>query len=115
MVDLSKCYSKLLKLKVWKALTLRHSRGMSTGSIPVISFFYCLKIKNFLKLGNSKNCLYFQNNKKYNILTVLSNRYPETGGGEHMEIVISFFVTVAAGVTCHLICKWLDRHNKDNK
>ena len=52
MVDLSKCYSKLLKLKVWKALTLRHSRGMSTGSIPVISFFYCLKIKDFLNLGN---------------------------------------------------------------
>lgn len=52
IVVLSKYYSKLLKLKVWKALTLRHSRGMSTGSIPVISFFYCLKIKNFLKLGN---------------------------------------------------------------
>ena len=54
MVDLSKCYSKLLKLKVWKALTLRHSRGMSTGSIPVISFFYCLKIKDFLNFSNSK-------------------------------------------------------------
>ena len=63
----------------------------------------------------SKNCLYLQNNKRYDILTVLSNRYPATGGGEHMEIVISFFVTVAAGVTCHLICKWLDGHNKDNK
>ena len=48
-------------------------------------------------------------------LTVLSNRYPATGGGEHMEIVISFLVTVAAGVTCHLICKWLDRHDRDNK
>ena len=32
-----------------------------------------------------------------------------------MEIVISFLVTVAAGVTCHLICKWLDRHDRDNK
>ena len=53
--------------------------------------------------------------KRYDTLTVLSNRDPATGGGEHMEIVISFFVTVAAGVTCHLICKWLDRHNKDNK
>ena len=49
------------------------------------------------------------------ILTVLSNRYPATGGGEHMEIVISFLVAVAAGVTCHLICKWLDSHNKDNE
>lgn len=41
----------------------------------------------------SKNCLYFQNNKRYDILTVLSNRYPATGGGEHMEIVISFLPT----------------------
>ena len=49
------------------------------------------------------------------ILTALSNRDPATGGGEHMEIVISFLVAVAAGVTCHLICKWLDRHNKDNE
>ena len=49
------------------------------------------------------------------ILTALSNRDPATGGGEHMEIVISFLVAVAAGVTCHLICKWLDSHNKDNE
>ena len=27
---------------------------MSTGSIPVISFFYCLKIKDFLNFSNSK-------------------------------------------------------------
>ena len=37
--------------------------------------------------------MYFQNNKRYDILTVLSNRYPATGGGEHMEIVISFLPT----------------------
>ena len=49
------------------------------------------------------------------ILTALSNRDPATGEGEHMEIVISFLVAVAAGVTCHLICKWLDSHNKDNE
>ncbi len=49
------------------------------------------------------------------ILTALSNRDPATGGGEHMEIVISFLVAVAAGVTCHLICKWLGSHNKDNE
>lgn len=49
------------------------------------------------------------------ILTMLSNRNPATGGGERMELVISFLVTVAAGVTCHLICKWLDRHDKDNE
>ena len=32
-----------------------------------------------------------------------------------MGIGITFLVTVAAGVTCHLICKWLDKHDKDNK
>ena len=31
IVVLSKCYSKLLKLKVWKALILRHSRGNEYG------------------------------------------------------------------------------------
>ena len=43
---------------------------------------------------------------------MLSNRYPATGGGVSMDIL---FVTVAAGVVCHLIGKWLDRHDKDNK
>ena len=32
-----------------------------------------------------------------------------------LTLVISFLVAVAAGVTCHLICKWLDSHNKDNE
>ena len=32
-----------------------------------------------------------------------------------MEIVISFVVAVLAGVICHLICKWLDSNDKDNK
>lgn len=32
-----------------------------------------------------------------------------------MEIAITFLVTVAAGVVCHLVCKWLDRNSKDNK
>lgn len=31
IVVLSKCYSKLLKLKVWKALILRHSMGNEYG------------------------------------------------------------------------------------
>ncbi len=48
-------------------------------------------------------------------MSMLSNRYPSTGGGDSMDILISFFVTVAAGVVCHLIGKWLDRHDKDNK
>ncbi len=29
-----------------------------------------------------------------------------------MEILISFIVAVAAGVTVHCICKWLDRERK---
>ena len=32
-----------------------------------------------------------------------------------MEIVITFLVAVAAGVTCHYIIKWLDGNHKDNK
>lgn len=32
-----------------------------------------------------------------------------------MEVAISFFVTVMAGVVCHFVCKWLDRNDKDNK
>ncbi len=32
-----------------------------------------------------------------------------------MEIIITFLVTVSADVVCHLISKWLDRHNKDNR
>ncbi len=32
-----------------------------------------------------------------------------------MDIIATFLVTVAAGVVCHLISKWLDRHNKDNE
>ena len=33
MVDLSKCYSKLLKLKVWKALTLRNVINLKAEDI----------------------------------------------------------------------------------
>lgn len=29
-----------------------------------------------------------------------------------MDLLLTFFVTVAAGVVCHLIGKWLDRHDK---
>ena len=32
-----------------------------------------------------------------------------------MEVVISFLVTVTGGVVCHLIVKWLDSNDKDNK
>ena len=49
------------------------------------------------------------------IMLLLSNRYPATGEGVFMEILITFLVTVAAGVVCHLISKWPDRHDKGNK
>ena len=29
-----------------------------------------------------------------------------------MEYFIGFFVSVAAGIASHYICKWLDRHSK---
>lgn len=32
-----------------------------------------------------------------------------------MEILISFLITVAGGVICHLITKWLDSNHTDNK
>ena len=46
---------------------------------------------------------------------MLFNLHPTTGGGVQMEIIITFLVTVAAGVVCHLISKWLDRHDKDSR
>ncbi len=46
---------------------------------------------------------------------LLSYRYLATGGGVWMEILITFLSAVAAGVVCHLICKWLDSRHKDNK
>ena len=48
-------------------------------------------------------------------MLLLSNRYLATGGGVWMEVVITFLVTVVGGVVCHLIVKWLDRSDKDNK
>ena len=50
------------------------------------------------------------------IISMLSNRYPATGGGERMSELMSFIAAVAAGVACHYIIKWLDsRHDKDNE
>lgn len=37
--------------------------------------------------------------------------YWEQEGGFALDILISFYIAVMAGVVCHLICKWLD----DNK
>ena len=49
------------------------------------------------------------------ILIPLSNRYPATGGGDFMQILITFLVAVAAGVACHYIIKWLDSDRRDNE
>ena len=47
---------------------------------------------------------------------MLSYRYLATGGGVHMEVIVSFIIAVAAGVISHLVCKWLDsKDHKDNK
>ena len=32
-----------------------------------------------------------------------------------MDVLTSLLVSVAGGVICHLIVKWLDRKDKDNK
>lgn len=36
-------------------------------------------------------------------------------GGESMEILLSFLVSVAAGIAAYYICKWLDRHDHDKE
>ena len=38
-----------------------------------------------------------------------------TGNREEVDImsgiVVSFLVSLAAGIACYYICRWLDRHN----
>ena len=51
----------------------------------------------------------------YDMMVLLSNRYPATGGGVCMEFAISFLAAVAAGVACHYIIKWLDSGHKDDE
>ena len=57
--------------------------------------------------------------RNYDIILLLSYRYPATGGGDSMEAVVSFQISVAAGIACRYISRWLDRHdedkNKDNQ
>lgn len=50
IVVLSKYYSKLLKLKVWKALILRHSMGDEYGFNSRHQLFLLLKNKGFFEL-----------------------------------------------------------------
>ena len=50
---------------------------------------------------------------KSGILTVLPSY---TGNRKEVNglttILVSFFVSVAAGIACYYICKWLDRHSR---
>ena len=47
----------------------------------------------------------------YNICAAPPNLATERGC-KAMELLINFFVSVAAGILCYYICKWLDRHNR---
>lgn len=46
------------------------------------------------------------------ILALLPYSKTGTEGGDYMVILISFIVSVGAGVVSHYICKWLDRSRK---
>lgn len=47
----------------------------------------------------------------YNVPAVPPYTWQQEGGAR-MEILLSFLVSVAAGVAAYYICKWLDRHRK---
>lgn len=38
---------------------------------------------------------------------------PATEGGEHVDFILSLFVTVVGGVACHYIIRWLDRDDHE--
>lgn len=46
----------------------------------------------------------------YDIMVMLSNRYPATGGGEvYMEnLAIFFLASFMASIAAYYVCKWLD-------
>lgn len=44
----------------------------------------------------------------YTIIIMLSFPFRQRKGGVHMEYIFTFLVTVAGGVACHYIVKWLD-------
>lgn len=51
--------------------------------------------------------------QKYDILLLLSHPIRRRRGGVAMQEIISFLLSIEAGVICHLICKWLDRNCDD--
>ena len=49
------------------------------------------------------------------IIFMLSYPIRQRKGGMHMiDVIVSFLIAVAAGVVCHLVCKWLDSKDNDN-
>jgi hypothetical protein len=44
---------------------------------------------------------------------LLSNLF-QRKGGDQMSVIAAFTVSVAAGVICYYICKWLDRNDNDS-
>ena len=48
------------------------------------------------------------------IYTVVAPSLATEGGGVHLNILISFLVSVVAGVVSYYICKWLDGDDSDN-
>lgn len=42
------------------------------------------------------------------IITVLLRPILATGRGDAMKHLVSFLVSVAAGITAYYVCKWLD-------
>lgn len=56
----------------------------------------------------------FYRQKVYVILTVLSHPFWQQEGGVCVEILISFLISIMAGIVSYYICKWLDGDNSDN-
>ena len=51
----------------------------------------------------------FHKNNAHVIILLLSLPIWQRKGGYCLEFIISFLVSVAAGVISYYICKWLDR------
>lgn len=50
----------------------------------------------------------------YDIIKVLPPQSGNRKGVYHLELLLSFYVAVMAGVACHYIIKWLDGDDNDN-
>jgi len=48
-------------------------------------------------------------------MQLLPSTYWQQEGGERVDFVIGFLVSVGAGVIADCISKWLERHDKDDR